>query len=72
MQPVREEESSSIHHEPKNCSVPSGDNSVWADVSPLLSAACTGTLSLSRFLYMYLLMCMFALNFSFFLVLLLF
>ncbi|KAG7583668.1 alpha-acetyltransferase 35 NatC auxiliary subunit [Arabidopsis suecica] len=39
MKPVAEEESSSsIHHD---SSIPSGDNSVWADVSPLLSAACT-------------------------------
>ncbi|CAL9222727.1 unnamed protein product [Arabidopsis halleri] len=41
MQQVKEEEASSIHHDSKNCSIPSGDNSVWADVSPLLSAACT-------------------------------
>ncbi|CAH2052191.1 unnamed protein product [Thlaspi arvense] len=42
MQPARVEESSSIHHETRNCSIPSGENSVWADVSPLLSAACSG------------------------------
>uniref|UniRef100_A0A1J3GRG8 N-alpha-acetyltransferase 35, NatC auxiliary subunit n=1 Tax=Noccaea caerulescens TaxID=107243 RepID=A0A1J3GRG8_NOCCA len=41
MQPVREDESSSIQNEPRNCSIPSGDSSVWADVSPLLSAACS-------------------------------
>ncbi|CAL9222720.1 unnamed protein product [Arabidopsis halleri] len=39
MKPFCEEESSSsIHHDSY---IPSGDNSVWADVSPLLSAACT-------------------------------
>ncbi|KAF2614168.1 hypothetical protein F2Q70_00011860 [Brassica cretica] len=37
MQSVREEESSSIDQEPRSC----GDNSVWAHVSPLLSAACS-------------------------------
>ncbi|XP_010495945.1 PREDICTED: N-alpha-acetyltransferase 35, NatC auxiliary subunit-like [Camelina sativa] len=37
MQPLRDEDSSSIHHD---SSIPSGDTSVWADVSPLLSAAC--------------------------------
>ncbi|EOA29969.1 hypothetical protein CARUB_v10013072mg [Capsella rubella] len=36
MQPHSDEDSSSIHHD----SIPSGDTSVWADVSPLLSAAC--------------------------------
>lgn len=36
MQPVTEAESSSIDHDPTS----SGDNSVWAHVSPLLSAAC--------------------------------
>ncbi|XP_010413838.1 PREDICTED: N-alpha-acetyltransferase 35, NatC auxiliary subunit-like isoform X2 [Camelina sativa] len=41
MQPLRDEDSSSIHHDSKNSSIPSGDTSVWADVSPLLSAACT-------------------------------
>ena len=34
--------------------IPSGDNSVWADVSPLLHAACQGpSLSLSLFLFHY-------------------
>lgn len=47
MQPAKEEKSSSIQHESRNCSIPSGDNSVWADVSPLLSVACSGMLSLS-------------------------
>ncbi|AEC06164.1 MAK10 homologue [Arabidopsis thaliana] len=45
MQSVREDEDSSspIHHDSKtSSSIPSGDNnSVWADVSPLLSAACS-------------------------------
>ncbi|KAL1226434.1 hypothetical protein V5N11_018849 [Cardamine amara subsp. amara] len=42
MQPLKlDEESSSIQHKPQNCAISSGDNSVWADVSPLLSAACT-------------------------------
>ncbi|CAN8270746.1 unnamed protein product [Cochlearia groenlandica] len=48
MQPPREAEPSSSpspssirQEEPKNCSIPSGDNSVWSDVSPLLSAACS-------------------------------
>ncbi|XP_010557611.1 PREDICTED: N-alpha-acetyltransferase 35, NatC auxiliary subunit [Tarenaya hassleriana] len=44
MQSMAHEESSSSadhHQSPKqHCSIPSGDNSVWADVSPLLSAAC--------------------------------
>ncbi|OAP10411.1 MAK10 [Arabidopsis thaliana] len=45
MQSVREDEDSSspIHHDSKtSSSIPSGDNnSIWADVSPLLSAACS-------------------------------
>lgn len=29
-------------HDPRPSSIPSGDGSVWADVSPLLEAACAG------------------------------
>ncbi|ESQ51155.1 hypothetical protein EUTSA_v10022959mg [Eutrema salsugineum] len=38
---MQKEESSSIHNESTNDSIPSGANSVWADVSPLLSASCS-------------------------------
>ncbi|KAL9442178.1 hypothetical protein AB3S75_020650 [Citrus x aurantiifolia] len=33
-------EATMSHHAPERSSIPSGDNTVWADISPLLDAAC--------------------------------
>lgn len=40
-------EATMSHQAPERSSIPSGDNTVWADISPLLDAACKGFNSFS-------------------------
>ena len=46
---------------PERTSIPSGDDSVWADVSPLLESACKGSflLALTHFLFLAFHLCLF-------------